>query len=64
MEFWVKSLKKIGTGVEYFKWDKIFKKRFRASTQNLYLDLDVQLGFMFFKFGDILSINSMYYFGD
>lgn len=59
-----KLIKKIWTGVEYFKWDKIFKKRFRGSTQNLYLYLDVQLGFMVFKFGDILSINSMYYFGD
>ncbi|MDO5827354.1 MAG: hypothetical protein Q4Q19_03740 [Methanobrevibacter sp.] len=27
-----KIIKKIWTGVEYFKWDKIFKKRFRGST--------------------------------
>jgi hypothetical protein len=27
-----KLIKKIGAGVEYFKWDKIFKKRFRGST--------------------------------
>ena len=27
-----KIIKKNLVGVEYFKWDKIFKKRFRGST--------------------------------